>query len=75
MPTLKEARAERLLSVRALAEKAGVAFSTVHLIETGRSVPRFGVIQKLSTALGVEPREIEEFAKAIDRAAGDEKSG
>ncbi len=25
-------------------------------------------IQKLSAALGVEPREIEEFARAIDRA-------
>ena len=65
MPTLKEARAARLLTVRALAERAGVAFSTVHLIETGKSVPRFEIIEKLSAALGVEPAEIAEFAAAI----------
>lgn len=69
MVTLKEARAERLLTVRGLAERAGVAFSTVHLVETGKSVPRFEVIQKLSAALGVEPREIAEFAAAIEDAA------
>lgn len=73
MPTLKEARAARLLTVRGLAERAGVAFSTVHLIETGRSVPRFGVIEKLSLALGVEPAEVEEFAAAIE-AAGQGKA-
>ena len=65
MVTLREARAARLLTVRALAELAGVAFSTVHLIETGKSVPRFEAIQKLSAALGVEPGEVEEFAAAI----------
>ena len=65
MVTLREARAARLLTVRGLAERAGVAFSTVHLVETGRSVPRFEVSQKLSAALGVEPGEVEEFAAAI----------
>jgi len=69
MPTLKEARAARLLTVRALAERAGVAFSTVYLIETGKSVPRFEIIEKLSAALGVEPAEIAEFAAAIARVA------
>ena len=69
MPTLKEARAERLLTVRALAEKAGVAPSTVFLVENGQSKPRFGIIQKLSAALGVEPKEIDEFAEAIRLAA------
>ena len=37
--TLKEARANRLLTVRGLAEQAGVAPSTVYLIENGRSIP------------------------------------
>ena len=69
MPTLREARAARLLTVRALAERAGVAFSTVHLIETGKSVPRFAAIQKLSAALDVEPAEIAEFAAAIAAVA------
>ena len=69
MRTLKEARAERLLTVRALAEQAGVAPSTVYLAENGRSVPRFEIIHKLSAALGVEPAEIAEFAEAIRAAA------
>ena len=69
MPTLREARAARLLTVRGLAERAGVAFSTVHLIETGKSVPRFSVIAKLSAALGVEPGEIAEFAAAMEGVA------
>ncbi len=69
MVTLKEARAARLLTVRALAERAGVAFSTVHLIETGKSVPRFDAIQKISMALGVEPRDVAEFAAAIEGVA------
>jgi len=69
MHTLREARAARLLTVRALAERAGVAFSTVHLIETGKSVPRFDAIQKIAAALGAEPREIAEFAAAIEGVA------
>jgi transcriptional regulator with XRE-family HTH domain len=69
MRTLKEARAERLMTVRGLAERAGVAPSTVYLIENGRSVPRFDAIQKLSAALGVEPRDVEEFAAAIEEVA------
>ncbi len=65
MQTLKETRAARLLTVRGLAERAGVAFSTVHLIETGKAVPRFEMIEKLSAALGVEPGDVTEFAAAI----------
>ncbi len=70
MVTLKEARAARVLTVRALAEQAGVSPSTVHRIETGRSTPRFLVIQKLSTVLGIEPGEIAEFAAAIAVVSG-----
>ncbi len=66
MMTLKQARAERLLTIRGLAEKAGVAFSTVYLVENGRSMPRFEVIRKLSDALGVEPRQIAEFRAAME---------
>lgn len=76
MQTLKAARAARLLTVRGLAERAGVASSTVHLIETGRSVPRFDAIQKLSAALDVEPSEIAEFQAAIEgTATGKENAG
>ncbi len=68
MQTLKEARAARLLTVRGLAERAGVAPSTVYLVENGRSVPRFAVIRAIWDALGVEPGDIEEFAAAIEDA-------
>ncbi len=69
MRTLKEARAARLLTVRGLAERAGVAPSTVYLAENGRSVPRFAVIRAICDALGVEPGDIAEFAAAIEDAA------
>jgi transcriptional regulator with XRE-family HTH domain len=74
MPTLKEWRARRLLTVRALAEAAGVAPVTVHLVETGRSTPTFRVIRALSEALGVPPEEVVEFAAAIE-AVGQGKAG
>lgn len=67
--TLREARAARLLTVRGLAEKAGVAPSTVFLIESGRSMPRFTAIRKLSAALDVDPSEIDEFRAAIEGVA------
>jgi transcriptional regulator with XRE-family HTH domain len=68
MLTLRQARATRLLTVRALAERARIAPSTVYLIENGRSIPSFRVMERLSTALGVEPEAIAEFADAIRKA-------
>lgn len=68
MKPLKEVRAERLLSVRELAEKADVAFSTVHLVETGQREPSFRVMRAISAALDVAPEEIAEFAAAIQAA-------
>jgi transcriptional regulator with XRE-family HTH domain len=65
VPTLKQARMARLITVRELAQKAKVAPSTVHLTETGRTVPRFTVIKRLSAALDVEPATIVEFAVAM----------
>ncbi len=68
MITLKEARASRLLTMRELAEQAGVALSTLYLIESGRSVPSFRVIRAVSTALGMQPTDIAEFATAVEEA-------
>ena len=68
MPTLREARIERLFSVRALAERAGVAPSTVYMTEAGKYTPRLGTIRRLAEALGVEPREITEFRAALEAA-------
>ncbi len=68
MITLREARTSRLLTMRELAEQAGVALSTLYLIENGRSVPSFRVIRALSTALGMQPTDIAEFANSVEGA-------
>ena len=69
MPSLRELRAARLLSVRALAERASVSPRTIVQIEAGRLTPRFVTMRKIATALGVEPAEVSEFAAAIQQAA------
>ena len=68
--SLRAVRADRLLSLRELAYLAGVAASTIYLIEAGRTTPRPAMIRRLSAALGVEPWAVAEFRRAIhDRAA------
>ena len=67
---LREFRAERLLSLRELARLAGVALSTVYLIEAGRTTPRRAAIQRLAAALGVDPLAVAEFRRAL-RARAD----
>ncbi len=76
MPSVREARVARLLTIRALAQHAGVAPSTVYLTEAGRSKPHLSVMRRLAEALGVEPHEIDEFRRAIAAAAqGPSRSG
>ena len=68
MPTLRELRADRLLSIRALAQQAGMAPSSIYLIETGRTTPRMATIRRIARALGVDPETVEEFQQAIEAA-------
>ncbi|MDP9369403.1 MAG: helix-turn-helix domain-containing protein, partial [Chloroflexota bacterium] len=63
---LSEARARRLLSVRKLAEAAGVAPATIYHIEHNRTSPSFRAIRDLSAALDMDPLDIEEFAAVIE---------
>ena len=65
MPLLRQTRVNRLLTIRELAQRAGVAPSTVYLIEAGRTQPSLRVIRQLATALGVEPQAIDEFRQAL----------
>ncbi len=65
MPTLRELRYQRLLSLDDLAEKAGVSNKTIVQIEHGRQAPKLRTIRRISDALGVDPNEIEEFAAVI----------
>ena len=68
MPTLREVRIRRLLSIRRLAELAELSPNTVHSVETGRRQPHYETMTRLAGALGVEPAEIDEFRAAMDAA-------
>jgi transcriptional regulator with XRE-family HTH domain len=50
---LQAVRRHRRWSLRKLAEESGLALTTVHQIETGRTSPGLGTLLSLTTALGV----------------------
>ncbi len=62
---LRAWRAERLLSIRELARTAGVAPSTVYLIEAGRTTPQPAVMRRIAAALGIDPLQVAEFRSAV----------
>jgi XRE family transcriptional regulator, regulator of sulfur utilization len=55
---LRQLRVERALSLRALAERSGVAFDTINKLELGHRPARLMTLRKLAEALGVEPKEV-----------------
>ena len=55
---LRHLRVERALSLRALAERSGVAFDTINKLELGHRPARLMTLRKLAEALGVEPKEL-----------------
>jgi transcriptional regulator with XRE-family HTH domain len=55
---LKRLREDRLLTQAELAERAGIALSSLVRIENDQVNPRFTSIRKLATALGVDHREV-----------------
>ncbi len=67
---MREARLRQLLSIRQLARRAGVAPTTIHLVETHRRAPQALTAHKLGGALGVDPVEIDEFRHALERMPG-----
>lgn len=65
--SLASLRKRQLLSQRALAHKAGVALSTVYLLEAGRTERvTFKVMRAISDALGTPPTAIAEFRRALE---------
>jgi len=66
MASLREIRAERLLSIRDLARRASVAPSTIFLIEAGRSIPRQRVARQIAEVLGVDPMDVDELRRRIE---------
>ncbi len=54
---LREWRERRGYSVRGLAERAGVAFATVHRVEVGSMSPTVALLEKLAAALEIDVRD------------------
>lgn len=65
--TLREWRIQKVLTQKDLAERAGVAEVTIASIERGVQLPSPRTSRKLAEALGIEPTQIEEVKKAIER--------
>ena len=59
-------RRRRLLTQRALADKAGVTQATLVALELGRATPRIQTMEKIARALEIDPMEIAEFNRAIE---------
>ena len=55
---LRELRVQQALSLRALAQRSGVAFDTINKLELGHRPARLVTIRKLADAFGVEPKEL-----------------
>jgi transcriptional regulator with XRE-family HTH domain len=70
VPTLREIREDKYLSVGELAEKAGVAKTTVIDIERGRRQPIKRTARRLAEALGMSPHAIDWPAAPEGRDAG-----
>ena len=69
MKSLREWRAEKLMTIRDLAARANVANQTIVQIEHGRISPRLRTMRRVSEALEVEPSDIAEFDDAIRRVS------
>ena len=74
MLTLKTWQSRRLLTVRALAEAAGVSALTVIQLGAGKRKPRPGTIKAISAALGVDPEQVLEFRSAMGYQTSEERS-
>jgi len=55
---LRQLREDRLLTQAELAERAGIALSSLVRIENDQVDPRFSSIRKLARALGADPHEL-----------------
>ncbi len=74
MKTLREWRRERMLSTRDLAKVAGISDKTLIQVELGRQRPQWRTMRALCTALGVTPRDVAEFAAALDADQGQQEA-
>jgi transcriptional regulator with XRE-family HTH domain len=55
---LRELRRRRMLSLRELEQRSGVAFDNINKLENERRRAQPRTLRKLAEALGIEPREL-----------------
>ena len=55
---LKALRRRKMLSLRELGERSGVAFDNINKLENGQRRAQPRTLRKLAEALGVEPHEL-----------------
>ncbi len=55
---LRHLREAKGMSLRTLADKAGVAFAAINRIELGKTTPRLETLERLAKALGVSVRDL-----------------
>ena len=67
MERLRTLRSEHVLTLRELADEAGVSKDTIWRLENGHSEAHPSTIRKLAKALGVKPKD-------LVRAGGDNAS-
>ena len=60
VPNLRQVRERRLLTQADLAERSGVAETTINRLENGHHQARISTVRKLAEALGVDPAELME---------------
>ena len=64
---LREIRVRKVLTQKDLSERSGVAAVTIAAIERGIQLPSLRTSRRLAEALEVEPTDIDEVNKAIER--------
>jgi DNA-binding XRE family transcriptional regulator len=72
MKTLRQHRRESALSIRNLAEKAGVSHQTVVSGEAGKPL-RLVSMRRIAEALGIRPMEVAEFADVLRSRDADKR--
>lgn len=65
MQPLRTLRTAKLMSVRELADAAGVTPKTVTDLEYGRRRPTYDTMRRIASALDVGPLEVAEFAATV----------
>lgn len=62
---LEKRQTEKVLTDRALAEKAGVSTATVYRAKRGGGVKRWSVMEQIASALDLKVEDIDEFREAL----------